>query len=191
MNPGDEDRAGCVGGLLEDRAPETNMPANSPGLEAEYIRVYLDTEFTDFCDLELISLGLVSDEGDEFYAEVRDINLESCNAFVSQTVLPLLRKKPEAVMPRDLLQRRLLEWLEHIKRNRSILVVSYDFFGDYVLLVEAIGAQPAWLRGDNIVDRISEAARANFWRTSALPQHHALNDARALRFAHRIVHSSF
>lgn len=34
------------------------------------LNIFLDTEFTDFADLQLISIGLVADDGAEFYAEV-------------------------------------------------------------------------------------------------------------------------
>jgi hypothetical protein len=34
------------------------------------LKVFIDTEFTDFIDPYLISIGLVAATGDEFYAEV-------------------------------------------------------------------------------------------------------------------------
>lgn len=77
----------------------------------------------------------------------------------------------------------LMRWLLGVKGHREIVVVTYDFFGDFVLLIEALGETPAWLRGDNVKDRISDEARADFWRRSGLLQHHALYDARALRHA--------
>jgi hypothetical protein len=33
-------------------------------------KVFIDTEFTDFNDPHLISIGLVAESGEEFYAEV-------------------------------------------------------------------------------------------------------------------------
>jgi len=33
-------------------------------------KIFIDTEFTDFIDPQLISIGLVSEFGEEFYAEV-------------------------------------------------------------------------------------------------------------------------
>lgn len=32
--------------------------------------VFIDTEFTDFLDPQLISIGLVAESGEEFYAEL-------------------------------------------------------------------------------------------------------------------------
>lgn len=35
------------------------------------IKIFIDTEFTDFVDLKLISIRMVAETGEEFYAEVR------------------------------------------------------------------------------------------------------------------------
>jgi len=36
------------------------------------MRIFLDTEFTDFQNAHLISIGLVAEDGREFYAELFD-----------------------------------------------------------------------------------------------------------------------
>ena len=56
------------------------------------MRLYLDTEFTDLIpEAKLISIALVDDTGDYFYAELNDnYELKDCSAFVKANVLPLL-----------------------------------------------------------------------------------------------------
>ena len=54
--------------------------------------IFLDTEFTDFPESEcdLISIGLVDENGREFYAESTQFRREACSDFVVDVVLPLL-----------------------------------------------------------------------------------------------------
>jgi hypothetical protein len=55
------------------------------------MNIFLDTEFTDFYEPCLISMGLASEYGEDFYAEVPYPD-HACSAFVREAVLPLLRK---------------------------------------------------------------------------------------------------
>lgn len=54
--------------------------------------IYLDTEFTELArDAKLLSIGLVSENGTSFYAELADgWCLDDCSDFVVQVVLPLM-----------------------------------------------------------------------------------------------------
>ena len=53
--------------------------------------VFIDTEFTDFTQIDLISIALVSEDGREFYAERTDYRHEDCNGFV-RVVVPVISK---------------------------------------------------------------------------------------------------
>ena len=53
--------------------------------------IFLDTEFTDFVDCDCIAIGLVAEDGREFYAELTDYRQEACSDCVRETVLPLLK----------------------------------------------------------------------------------------------------
>lgn len=57
--------------------------------------VFIDTEFTDFVNPQLISIGMVADSGEEFYAEV-PFSDDRCSEFVRETVIPLLNQYPNA-----------------------------------------------------------------------------------------------
>jgi hypothetical protein len=54
---------------------------------------YVDTEFTNLGkDAELISIGVISEKGDSFYAILSDYNKEKCSDFVKENILPKLGK---------------------------------------------------------------------------------------------------
>lgn len=53
--------------------------------------LFIDTEFTDLRkNAELISIGVISERGDKFYAEITDYDKEKCNDFVLSVVIPRL-----------------------------------------------------------------------------------------------------
>ena len=52
------------------------------------MRIFADTEFTDFIDCDLISIALVAEDGHEFYAERTDFDHHACSAFVREAILP-------------------------------------------------------------------------------------------------------
>lgn len=57
------------------------------------IKIFLDTEFTDLHpEARLISIALVVDENNFFYAELTDTySFDDCSNFVKSNVLPILR----------------------------------------------------------------------------------------------------
>lgn len=90
--------------------------------------IFIDTEFTDFANAELISIGLASECGlHEFYAEL-PVNLSRCNDFVVATVLPQLGHVPAAQCSVYELQIRLKLWLEQFSARAP--VICFDFDGD-------------------------------------------------------------
>lgn len=99
--------------------------------------IFLDTEFTDFTDCELISIGMVSqDNQHRFYAERSDYRRDWESEFVKSTVLPYLGKAPEAVCTRDELQVRLWAWFATLP---SYVQVACDSRRDKDLLWNAFG----------------------------------------------------
>lgn len=61
--------------------------------------IFVDTEFTDFVQIDLISVALVADDGREFYAERTDYCRADCNDFVRAAVLPKLGRIDGAACP--------------------------------------------------------------------------------------------
>lgn len=140
--------------------------------------IFIDTEFTDFKDAELISIGMVSECGrHEFYAEL-PVNQSKCNDFVLATILPQLGKVPEARCSVDELRERLRLWLEQFSTRAPI--ICFDFDGDWHLFCHAMGYEiPAWLRGKNIYKYLDQVALQMYFIDNRIKDHHALNDAKA------------
>lgn len=147
--------------------------------------IFLDTEFTDGLHCDLISVGMVSDDGaHEFYAERSDFELDWCNSFVHVAVLPQLGRAGPA-LDRPQLAVRLIEWFASLPGN-SVTVAS-DSFADWELLLDAIGDErPANLTGwyDLRVDAHAptfHSAVCHYHSHGHQPWHHALHDAKANR----------
>ena len=144
--------------------------------------LFLDTEFTDFHNPELISLGLVSECGRlEFYGERTDFDLRRCNEFVRANVLPKLGQGP--CFTAGELSGALRNWFNrvHALDAAGVVLVLYDYDPDFALLANALYHLPPWLEGANIANQINHVGWAREGLEGSPNAHHALHDARALR----------
>lgn len=149
------------------------------------LNIFIDTEFTDFIDTHLMSLGMVAESGEEFYAEVQYPN-HVCSAFVREAVIPLLGKEPQCIFSVSELCVRMLEWLLALRRNNEDILICFDYQTDWDLFVDALDYSiPEWCRPRLISHQIDEVLRYEFHQKNHLPHHHALYDARANRYAFR------
>lgn len=147
--------------------------------------VFLDTEYTDPIQIDLISIGMVSEDGRaEFYAERNDYRANDCNDFVKFAVLPLLDAPPTKVVSRDELAIRLCEWFSTLPHHA---IIGCDDRTDYELLIDALdGHAPPNLVGIQDVrprtdTNVFHAAACRYHGQPGCPWHHALHDARAHR----------
>lgn len=147
------------------------------------VLIFLDTEYTDAIDCDLISVGMVSEDGQhELYAERSDYRTEWCNSFVHAAVVPQLGGAGPA-LDRQQLAVRLAEWFATLPRN---ITVACDSFTDWELLLDALdGARPANLNGRYDLRAHSDSPEFNHavirYHEQSGPWHHALHDARAHR----------
>lgn len=147
------------------------------------LMVFIDCEFTDFIDIDLISIALVCEDGREFYAERTDFRLDECSDFVRVAVLPLLGQVPEAAMTRKELEVKLRGWLSELPE----VVIACDSNHDRDLFVDAVDYQltpnvVGWIGLDGFSDEEAEAfynASTAYHDEPGHPWHHALHDARA------------
>lgn len=149
------------------------------------MRVFIDTEFTDFTDAELISFGAVADDGREFYAELTDFDRSRCSDFVRAIVLPKLGTIPAETGTRAAIGAALKRWLLDLGGDVEI---CFDYSGDwkffYCLVADPeTGALPKSVRGTNINAQISDLDLEQYWIDHGCNDHHALYDARANRYA--------
>lgn len=145
--------------------------------------IFLDTEFTDFIDCELISIAMVTVDGAQrFYLEVEDFRREACNAFVQAAVWVHLGKLQDAGTPKAEVEPRIQSWLAQF--DEVILACDSQF--DLDLLADVLdGNWPGNVTGH--LDLRAAMRSAAFQvaaakaHTSDHPWHHALYDAEAHR----------
>jgi hypothetical protein len=147
--------------------------------------LFLDTEFTDFLNIDLISIGLVSEDGrHQFYAERTDFCYDWCNDFVRSAVWAHLGEVPAAKVRREQLRERLASWFNTLP---VAVTIACDSYTDYELLLDALdGERPANLAGYYDMRPLGESAVFNeavcaYHAVPGQPWHHALHDAIAAR----------
>ena len=148
-------------------------------------KIFLDTEFTDFIDTQLISLGMVTDLGRTFYAEVPYLD-NACSVFVREAVIPLLGRISGSQYAFDDLGKNILTWLKTERTDEQEVEICFDYQTDWDLFSDALQLHmPEWCRPRNVKAEIDEVLRYKFYKENQLPMHHALYDALANRFAFR------
>ncbi len=151
--------------------------------------VFFDTEFTSLeVNAELISIGLITASGEEFYAELA-VDPSKCSAFAIETVLPLLdRASPISFSE---LAVSLNKWIESMP-GEVVLVsdaikLDWPFIYD---LFEKLGYPKNMKQGEPITfwvpkdkEVIFDQALEDYWLEHSAQRHHALVDARSLYYA--------
>jgi hypothetical protein len=147
-------------------------------------RYFIDTEFTDFEAFQLISVGIVGEDGCEFYGERSDFDRELCSDFVRGIVLPQLGQFPGRSMPFTALRDELQAWLLAVPIKPKP-VLCYDSDCDWGLVTHLLGGPlPRGWKHENVFLKI-DAERFAEYIAAHGGEHHALHDARANAFAFR------
>lgn len=155
------------------------------------MRVYFDTEFSSLTDgAELISAGFVTEFGEEFYAELIQVNRSKCSDFVIETVIPLLDGNEGQRMSTNEFVIKTSDWLRSL--DSEIILVS-DSNWDYAVMCpvfKRIGGIEEAVPGVKctLAPFLDAPARIRFeegyneyFLSNPGKQHHALHDAKALR----------
>src|ERR1700722_18297192 len=88
------------------------------------MKYWIDTEFIEQpCMIDLISIGLVAEDGREFYAESSEVDWTKANQWTLQTVRPQLSGE---AMPREDIGYAIRRFTEHDKDP-----VFWGFFPAY------------------------------------------------------------
>lgn len=143
--------------------------------------LFLDTEFSSFEDPRLLSVGLIAQTGEECYVELapgpESWQRDACSGFVRSVVLPLFEGP---ALSRPAARAAVLDFLHLLTCQGVRPTIITDFTGDWVLLRQLIDPLPEHLAGlearlfaSPSIERYSFGQR----------RHHALVDARALRWA--------
>lgn len=170
------------------------------------MKYFLDTEFTDFVNSELISVGIVSEDGKkEFYIELK-YDPAKCSEFVKAVVVPLLNNylytKQEA-------NEKLVEWIRNIDDKNMVIVYDYGLdeihFSNLLrinsdpeiksriklrLLQNAILSESADLSDSKLISskfKGFDFYREEYFKHTGATRHHALADARAMRHSWKMI----
>lgn len=146
--------------------------------------VFLDCEYIDSINCDLISIGLVSEDGQHsFYAERSDFEQGWCNPAVRAGIHPLL--DGSNVVTRVDLAQQLRSWFVELSAQVEI---ACDDRTDWDLLLDALDGylppnvadQPRSLRHLTDSPAFNEAVRS-FHSLPNHPWHQALHDVHAHR----------
>ncbi|ACU35345.1 polyadenylate-specific 3'-exoribonuclease AS [Actinosynnema pretiosum subsp. pretiosum] len=110
------------------------------------MRFFYDCEFIeDGVTIDLVSIGVVDEEGREFYAVSTEFDPEKAGPWVRENVLNQLPPpSSKAYMSRTRLRAELLEFLGGAKANRDDVELWAWFAAyDHVALAQLWGAMPA------------------------------------------------
>lgn len=163
------------------------------------MKVFIDTEFTDFQHPRLISIALVTEDGERsFYAELTDnYTQDDCSYFVLETVLPLLDapelpveidyKRVYARMTVDQCRHHLNAWFAAIQEPVKVVSDS-DYDQDFLRALlnddwpAMLDREPHYVAfGECGWLRYSARTDQYFAKHPKMRRHHALDDARVMR----------
>ncbi|MDI1308444.1 MAG: hypothetical protein PSV17_03305 [Methylotenera sp.] len=140
--------------------------------------LFFDTEFTHFIDIDLISIGVVSQHSHEFYAENAEYQKAWCSDFVNSVVLPKLQGGKYA-MPYSQLQVKIQCWISGLLEEYASILFIYDYCDDWDLLIDLLTDYPQMDKIQGIKEDVSDLAELYFLGEHP-NQHHALFDAKVL-----------
>jgi hypothetical protein len=149
------------------------------------VHIFFDTEFTQLShEAKLISVGLISEDGKEFYAELSDTwDPSNCSEFVKCEVLPHL-EGGVALMTLAELCLRMGNWLESFEVPVSLVTdaPTWDWpWIDYIFCEKHL--RPVNLESTPEFFSSKESKLQSLRQNYNLQIHNALDDARVLRMA--------
>lgn len=149
--------------------------------------VFIDTEFSDFINTEILSLGAVSSRGgSQFYFERNDFDLKICSEFVRYEIVPMLGKEPNKIGTKEQMADALRQWLNSLEVDKIVVVFDYnadwELFCD--LLEDNLGEK---IEGGTFIQTLCAEAQPNvlvngiedYFDAYPHGRHHALHDAMA------------
>lgn len=152
------------------------------------VKVFFDTEFTSLTEKPLlISVGMITEDGNRtFYAELNDTySFSDLSQFAVENVIPLLDGHAISISQLSI---DMHHWL--VELNDEIELASDNWAWDWPFIVEVL--QHNWpsnlnrecyllnLNYMNDADAYYEAVKCAY--KDGLRKHHALDDAKSIRF---------
>lgn len=146
------------------------------------MRYFLDTEFMeDGKTIDLVSIGIVADDGREYYAVNGDADLSNANSWVKEHVLPHLY--PMYARPRDVIKAEVADFIRKGDGKPEIWGYYADY--DWVVFCQLFGKMvdlpdgfPMYCRD---VKQLCDELGGPRLPIQTNTKHHALDDARWIR----------
>lgn len=170
------------------------------------IRVFIDTEFTDFINCDLISLGAIASTGEEFYAENSEYYKNMASHWVRANIIPTLNFDKFG-MRRLELSARFWSWLIELPADEIIITSDHGIDIDILKELFQNDSHPKIISFEVIPQIISREAGTianhlgtqnnmfplvyaffqksvgSYFEANSENRHNAMSDARANRFA--------
>lgn len=168
------------------------MQTTTEDRSSKSLNLFFDIEFTSFNKGELISIAIVSEGGDEFYAENKDFSVASCSDFVHSTVIPLLQGSQDTQNSQITksfadITTDLQIWMSNLLESYVELNFICDYPEDQAHLEKLLQDYPKRTQVSIVIMSDLDAGIEIFFEYSkeAKP-HHALWDARALHNGYKL-----
>lgn len=176
------------------------------------IKVFFDTEFTDFINCDIISIGLITEDGKAYYAENAEYIKSSCSTWVNANIIPTLNLEKFG-RRRNTLSVEIAEWIDSL--DAKVVYLYYDYSSDIELLGQLLEncppnckIQPILIQNeiysycdgqaglsvagdekyfklrDSAIRKFKESVAAYFAHHFDKKQHNALDDAEANKYAY-------
>lgn len=170
------------------------------------IRIFLDTEFTslDVAQPKIISIGLATEDGRDFYREFTDTyKVSDCSQFCKDNVLTLLWRSPDVERTAFQVANEMWTFLEDLSEEGYTPIIVADYATDFHFFYEMMflfanheGSFPnksvigleliRFMKGTpSFRDGFTEHLK-----TVGSPEHHALYDAQGNRAGYNKVKGS-
>ena len=138
------------------------------------MKFWFDTEFIeDGKTIDLLSIGIVAEDGRTFYAEPMEANHDAASDWVKNNVLPYL-KGPR--IPRNIIAKNLIDFMGE---NPEIWAYYADY--DWVALCQLFGTMmelpSTWPMYCRDVKQLCDSLGNPTLPKQNTTEHHALNDA--------------
>ena len=155
------------------------------------MKYWFDTEFIeDGVTIDLLSIGVVCEDGREFYAQNRDANLDAASEWVRDNVFPGMRDCPdERILHKEQLRSALYYFIEYGEGTPEF----WAYYGDYdwVVLCQLFGTMmdlpEGWPMFAMDVKQLAVSLGSPELPPQDSAEHNALNDARWTRDAWKFL----
>lgn len=146
------------------------------------MKYWLDTEFIeDGKTIDLLSIGIVNERGETFYAESSDADWTQASPWVMANVLPFL-KSPRECMPREAIARDVVAFVEATRGESKPEFWGYYADYDWVVLCQLFGTMmdlpKGWPMYCRDIKQLCDDKGNPKLPEQGKGEHHALADAR-------------